>query len=191
MIILFLSLVILLFNIILGIICIVYVMWLFSWIPDRKGHVPYVPTKSAIAPYVVPLLHLQSGSVVYDLGCGDGKMLFAFYNAYKDATYIGVEFHILPYLIARIRHAFFGFPRNMQFIYGNIFSVDISQATHIYLFLSFGMMKQIEPWLEHNLKKGTRIISCNFTFPERVPIEVVEPQGIRAKFSKGIYVYEI
>lgn len=174
----------------LGIACVVYVLWTLSWMPSRKGHVPYTPTNSQIMPYIVSALDLKPHSVLYDLGCGDGKVIFACYKAHPDVKYIGIEFHIFPYLIACMRHLFLGRPKNITFIYGDLFRSNLSGATHIYMFLSTRMVNILLPWLEKNVKKGTRVVSSNFTFTTKEPLESIEPQGLKGSFVKGLYIYE-
>ena len=63
--------------------------------------VPYVPTKKEVAEQIVLTLNLKDNSVLYDIGCGDGRILTAAWRKFPTAKYVGVEKGVLPFMKAK------------------------------------------------------------------------------------------
>lgn len=125
--------------------------------------VPYVPTDREFLPNIEQALDIKRGDVVYDLGSGDGRVLFYCARKHPDATFIGLETNPLLFAqanlykkIARIR--------NVHFRREDIGNADISDATRIYAFLLPEVMRDIAPLL-----KAPRIVSRAFEIPRRFP----------------------
>lgn len=147
----------------------------------------FVPAEDNALKEIVGLVELGSGSVFYDLGCGDGRALVAFYKKEPRARYIGIEKHLLPYLLAKIRTR--KFKKNITLKIGDIFKEDLSPATHIYTYLSPGLMDKLLPKFERELKHGSILISPSFIFSDKKLSEAAE---INAKKSiiKNVYFYK-
>jgi len=146
---------------------------------------PYVPTPMARVRKMVALAKIKKGQRVYDLGCGDGRFVYVAANEYG-AKATGIELSPLVYLLALIRKLFWG--SKAQIIYGNFKLRDISDAEVIFCYLLPESLKRIQPELDKQLAKGTRIFSYAFEIPkwklihkeERKPSENLAP----------VYVYE-
>ena len=64
---------------------------------------PWVPTKRGLIEGLQKELPIKPGMHVYDLGCGDGRVLTALNEAQPNATFHGDEISLLPYLVAKLR----------------------------------------------------------------------------------------
>ena len=117
---------------------------------------PWLPTKGADVPRMIDLAGVKAGDVVYDLGCGDGRLVFA--AAQKGARAIGIEIFILPYLYAKIKSFFVP---GSQIRYGDFFGRKINDATVVFVFLLDHSYKRIMKKFEAELKPGSRVVvSC-------------------------------
>ncbi|MFA6526423.1 MAG: class I SAM-dependent methyltransferase [Candidatus Buchananbacteria bacterium] len=114
---------------------------------------PYLPTHKKDVNRMIELAEIKSGERVYDLGSGDGRLVFA--AAKKGAEAIGIEVFILPYLYSWVTG--WG-KKNVKILYGNMFNYDIGGADAIFVFLlskSYG--KLVEKFTKE-LKPGTRVV---------------------------------
>jgi len=150
--------------------------------------VPYVPTPELVVKRMLTLADVKPGELVYDLGAGDGRIL---YSAVKDfnAKAIGVELHESRYeaiakLIERERLG-----NSAGVIRANFFDVNLSQADVVTLYLLTTVNSMIKPKLERELKIGARIVSHNFPVHGWIPLYV---EQVRAGFnSHMVYLYQI
>jgi hypothetical protein len=153
--------------------------------------VPFVPVATAALPSLIDALRLSSASILYDLGSGDGKVLIAAYERYPEARYIGIEKHFVPYSLARWKLRNFHNPSHIELIHGSFFDHDLSSATHVFVYLLLRMLDKLLPKFEKELKKGTRLVSCDFQFSRKQPSEMIDiPGAEKRSLSKKIYVYE-
>lgn len=110
---------------------------------------------------------------MYDLGCGDGRLLRELYKVFPTATYRGIEHEITPYLLFRYRNRDI-IGKNFSIIRGNFFKKDLSQATHILTYLFPHIMDALLPKLEKELPQGTQLISVDFPFTHKEPEKIIE-----------------
>jgi SAM-dependent methyltransferase len=149
--------------------------------------VPFVAAPRTTTDALARLCPLNSTSVFYDLGCGDGRFVAAMARRYPSARCIGVERAPLPSLLLRLRSLIAPLP-NMRFLYKDFSKVDLSDATHVYLYLLPFVMERLLPKLERELKPGARVVSCDFVFKNRTPDQII-PLDSR-KHPHKLYVYE-
>ena len=133
----------------------------------REPDVPYVPTTETAVKAMLRLARVRSSDVVYDLGCGDGRIVIA---AAKNYGARGVGIDIDP---ARIREAKenarrAGVENRVEFREQDLFRADFGEATVVTLFLLPAVNKRLRPQLEA-LKPGTRIISNTFEIGDWKP----------------------
>jgi len=152
---------------------------------------PFVEIPKDILADIVKALDVKPGSVVYDLGSGDGRVLEACYQRQLDAMYVGIDKAIVPHVIARWRlRKILG--SKVKLLHKNFFKQDLSDATHIYLYLFPGLLKSLLPKFMSELKPGARIVSVDFEFPKEYPpnqvIDLNRPEGKR---GRKIFIYEI
>lgn len=123
---------------------------------------PWVPIWSKDLPRAFALMQLRPGEVFYDLGCGDGKtVLYA--ATHYDVSAIGIELSLPLWLVCKVRQTWRR-PRGVQFKFGNLFRLDLSEADVVYVFgMPAKLQHKLRSKLERELKPGSRVVS--YTFP--------------------------
>jgi len=130
----------------------------------KKG-APYVPTPQHVARKMLHLGNVSSNDVVYDLGSGDGRIVIM---AAKEFGARGVGVEIDSQLVQRARRNArqAGVADRVEFHQGNLFDVDLSDATVVTLYLWPNMNNRLRPKLQRELDPGDRIVSHSFDIDE-------------------------
>ena len=120
----------------------------------------FVPTPHDIVEEMLEMAHVEKDDVVYDLGCGDGRIVV---QAAKKRGCKGVGFEIVSELAQRARDNARqnGVSDLVTIKEEDLFEADLSEATVLPIYLLPKMLKQLKPKLE-KLKPGTRIISHDY-----------------------------
>ena len=117
--------------------------------------VVWVPTRPALVQRMLDLANVTERDFVVDLGSGDGRMVIA--AARRGARALGVEYEPDMVALARRNAAAAGVAERAQFVQGDMFEADFSQATVLALFLLPTNLRRLAPkFLE--LAPGTRIV---------------------------------
>ena len=126
--------------------------------PLRKPDVRYEPTTPEIVREMLLLAGVKKGDVVYDLGCGDGRIVIA---AAKEFGARGVGIDIDPERIAEAEANAKreGVERRVKFRSEDLFEANFREATVVTLFLWPWINLKLRPRLQGELKPGTRIVS--------------------------------
>jgi SAM-dependent methyltransferase len=179
-------------QIVIVVICLITicVIFLYQW-SLFATRAPFVEIPQEILPNIVKAMDVKPGSVVYDLGSGDGRVLEACYQAEPEAKYIGIDKALVPYLLAKWKMRKLMKTADINFLHKNFFKHDFKDATHIYLYLFPGLLKSLLPKLQRELRPGAKIISCDFVFPDIEPIEVIDLNRPKGKRGRKIYVYQM
>lgn len=154
--------------IVLAVFLVLFFFWLF---PLFFRGIPWQPTDMRRVRKMLTMSGLRPGEVVYDLGCGDGRILICAAREFG-ARAVGVELNPWLFAIAWLRVFFLGLRPRVRVIFGNIFNVDLSQADVVTLFLFEHVNEALKAKLLRELKKGTRIVSYVWTFQGWTPKEV-------------------
>ena len=147
--------------------------------PSPKPDVMWLPSEDAVVTAMLTMAKVTRTDVVYDLGCGDGRILIAAATRFG-ARGVGVE--IDPELVKRARAAVAkaGVADKVTIIEGNIFdpAIKIGDATVVTLFLLESLNTRLrETRFQTELKPGTRIVSNAFTMGSRWPAEKSQTVG--------------
>ncbi len=128
---------------------------------EKRLDVPYVPTRYPVVDEMLRMAALTRDDVLYDLGCGDGRIVIAAAQKYG-ARAVGVD--IDPDRIAECRGkaAEAGVEDKVRFIEGDLFKADFREATVVSLYLLTSVNLKLRPRLLSELAPGTRIVSHNF-----------------------------
>jgi len=129
--------------------------------PKRSPDVPYVPTPDAIVQSMLRLANVQKSDVVYDLGCGDGRIVITAAKMYG-AHGVGVDINPERIREARENARQAGVESLVKFVEGDLFEADIKDATVVTLYLLPSVNLKLRPKLMRDLKPGTRIVSHAF-----------------------------
>ncbi len=141
--------------------------------PGRPLDVPYVPTPTQVVAEMLRLANVTEKDVVYDLGCGDGRIVI---TAAKQYGARGVGIDIDPERIkesnANAQQA--GVADRVKFTTQDLFKTDLSEATVVTLYLLPEINLKLRPKLLQELKPGTRIVSHSFDMGDWKPEKVVK-----------------
>ena len=144
--------------------------------PKLVPEVPYVPSSGAIVEAMLKLARVTATDNVYDLGCGDGRIVILAAKQYK-AHGVGID--INPQRIqearANAKAALVG-PR-VRFEENDLFDADIHDATVVTLYLLPHVNMRLRPKLLKDLKPGTRIVSHSFDMGDWKPDKEEEVDG--------------
>ena len=195
--------------------------------------VPFVPVPKEVLPNILKALELKDGSVMYDLGCGDARVLVEAAGvsaigsiqtvptaqeaqpSHKatagEANFVGIERVWLPLVLAKLRvwrnkkrlqaegliePEGSSEPerpersRRIKIYNQDFFETDLSNATHVFLYLSSKIMDELLPKLERELKPGTRVVSVSFKFSNKAPKEIINLNRNDNQLARELYVYE-
>jgi protein-L-isoaspartate O-methyltransferase len=147
---------------------------------------PYIPTPQIVVEKMLEAAHVKPGEVVYDLGSGDGRILFTAVQEFG-ARAVGIE--ILPDLCdkARERVHSMGLEDKIRVIQGSALRVDLSPADVVTMYLLTGSNERLRPALEKYLHPGARVVSNQFPIKGWKPASV---EHVRAgSMDHTIYVY--
>lgn len=157
-------------------------------IPRGGGELPtpakldviFVATDLEIVNAMLTLANVTRDDVVYDLGCGDGRIVIA---AAKEFGARGVGVDLDPQRIreAEANAVRAGVADRVTFRVQDIFDTDIRPATVVTLFLSPELNARLRPRLTSELKPGSRIVSHRYGIGDWAPERTVtlSVRGIR------------
>lgn len=151
-------------------------------------YVPYVPSPHVVVREMLRLANVSQRDIVYDLGCGDGRILISAVKEFRASRAVGIE-NDSERARATVRNAAYeGVGERVLVIQGDFFDVDISPATVVTMFLLTSVNEALRPKLEKELRRGTRVVSHEFRIPgwrEKKRVEIVDDNGL----SHVIYLY--
>jgi SAM-dependent methyltransferase len=143
---------------------------------ERRPDVHYVPTPEAVVEEMLRLANVSKDDVVYDLGCGDGRIVITAAQKYG-ARGVGID--IDPERIKEsnenARKA--GVTERVKFLQQDLFTTDFREATVVTLYLLPALNLKLRPKLLSELKPGTRIVSHAFDMGDWKPEKVVNVPG--------------
>ena len=158
--------------------------------PKRQPDVPYVPTTEEAVKAMLKLADVKKTDVVYDLGCGDGRIVIA---AAKDFGAHGVGIDINPVRIGEAKENArkAGVENLVRFEENDLFQADIHEASVVTLFLLADINLKLRPKLLRDLKPGTRLVSNTFDMGDWKPDKeaTVGEDGQEEFLSKRLYLW--
>ena len=136
--------------------------------PRREPDVPFVPTTDEAVLAMLKLADVKKTDVVYDLGCGDGRIVI---TAAKNLGARGVGIDINPVRIgeAKANAKRAGVENMVRFEENDLFQADIHEASVVTLFLLPEVNLKLRPKLIQDLKPGTRVVSNTFDMGDWKP----------------------
>ena len=123
--------------------------------------VPYVPTKQETVEAMLALAGVGPKDVVYDLGCGDGRIVVTAAQRFG-ARGVGVDIDPARIAEARENARKAGVASRATFHLGDLFYADIREATVVMLYLLPSVNQKLKPRLLADLAPGTRVVSHDF-----------------------------
>jgi SAM-dependent methyltransferase len=149
----------------------------------RPLDVWYVATPHDIVDRMLYEAKVRTGDVVYDLGCGDGRMVIA---AAKKFGTRGVGIDLDPARIkeARANAKAQGVDQLVTFRVADLFEADLREATVVMLYLLPEVNRRLKPKLFAELRPGARVVSHDFDMGRDWPPDRYVKLG-----SDGIYMW--
>ena len=143
--------------------------------PMRQLDVVYVPTRQTVVDAMLTVAKVKAGDVVYDLGCGDGRIVVS--AAKLGARGVGVD--IDP---QRVSEANQNVQRNdmgdrVKILNQDLFTTDFRDANVVMLYLLPSLNLKLRPTLWKTLKPGTRIVSHDFDMGDWKPEQTLNVDG--------------
>jgi len=144
--------------------------------PFRDPDVPYVPTRQEVVEAMLRMADVRPGDVVYDLGCGDGRIVIAAAQKFG-ARGVGIDIDPARISEARYNARRAGVEKQVEFRAGDLFAADIRDATVVTLYLLPEVNLRLRPKLQHDLRPGTRIVSHDFSMGPDWPADRTQKVG--------------
>ncbi|HEX4567706.1 MAG TPA: class I SAM-dependent methyltransferase [Vicinamibacterales bacterium] len=139
---------------------------------DRPAHdldVPYVPTPPKVVDAMLKMAQVTSNDVVYDLGCGDGRIVVTAAEKYG-ARGVGVDLDPRRIAEANENAKLAHVTDKVTFVVQDVFNTDFSDATVVTLYMLPSVNEKLMPKIKA-LKPGTRVVTHAFTFGDAWPYE--------------------
>ena len=146
---------------------------------------PYVSSDPEVVRRMLEIAKVQTDDLVYDLGCGDARILVAAVAEFKARGAVGYEINEDVYKTALSMIEKLNLQDRVKLVRGDLFNADISKATIITLYLTSSANERLRGKLEKEARSGTRVVSHDFRMPEWEP-------SFREDFgTHTIYLYQI
>ena len=138
---------------------------------------------------MIAMANLKRGEVLYDLGCGDGRILIAAARRYKIKA-VGIEISRSEAMKAAENVKKEKLQNQVTVIHGDFMHTDLSAANVVTLYLATAANDTLRPNLERYLRPNTRVVSYDYPIPGWKPIDTAESEGHHGD-THVIYLYEV
>lgn len=150
---------------------------------ERRPDVIFVPTREAVVDAMLDTAEVGPADIVYDLGCGDGRIVVA--AAQRGARGVGIDIDPQRIREANENAKEAGVTDKVTFLEQDLFESDIREATVVTLYLLPSLNVKLKPMLMEQLRPGTRIVSHDFDMGDWEPEKTVHVDG------KTVYFWTI
>ena len=149
--------------------------------------VPFLSSPPVVVERMLKLAMVRPGDVVYDLGCGDGRILIAAVEGFKAKEAVGYEIRDDVYKKALEEVTKANLQERIRIVNDDFFEADLSRPSVITLYIDSLTNEKLKRKLEKETGPGTRIVSHDFPMPGWQPlIEDTTPDH-----SHTIYLYVV
>lgn len=157
----------------------------FSWDQYKHYDVPFVPTPQAVVEEMLRLAGVKPGDVLYDLGCGDGRIVVTAAQRYGVKA-IGIDIDPIRIAESQKNAKAANVTDKVKFIEMDLFQADFRDASVITMYLLTSVNRRLRPKLLSELKPGTRLVSHSFDMGDWQP----DDKGVVAlSESDDRYIY--
>jgi len=158
-------------NVVLFILALLWIL-----IPAFYG-LPSKPTKQDRIRKALQLIDLKQGETLYDLGAGDGRVLLIAAKEFG-AKAIGIEIGPVQCLLIWLRKTLSGLSGTVEIQWRNFYEASINKADVVFIYATSTEVAKIAPYLEKQMKKGSRLVSISADFSNWEPNMFDEEQLI-------------
>jgi SAM-dependent methyltransferase len=151
-----------------------------------KDYIGWVPSPMKIVHRMLELAEIQEGETIYDLGCGDGRILITAAKKYG-ARGVGIE--VDNERIEDARRRALPFADRITFRRQNVFEVDLRRADVVTIYLLPVLNKKLMPQLR-KMKRGARIVTHSFALDGMEPYKTAHI-SLMDSYKRDIFAYRI
>ncbi len=132
---------------------------------------PFVPSPVQVIQFMLKLADLKAGEIMFDLGAGDGRTVIIAAKTFG-ARAVGVELRedLAKKALSTIHES--GLADKVTIVNGDMFSVNLTSADVVFLYLTTSANEKIRSKLETDLRKGVRIVSHDYEIVGWKPAKV-------------------
>ena len=146
--------------------------------PQIAIDTPYLTSPQHVVEAMLKLARVGSGDTVYDLGCGDGRIVISAARRYG-ARGVGIDNNPVRIDEARVNARNAGVVDRVNFELNDLFDADIRNATVVAVYLLPDVNLRLRSRLMNELKPGTRIVSHTFDMGDWKPDREIRVNGER------------
>ncbi len=147
--------------------------------------VPFVPTPLPVVEEMLRLADPQEGEVLYDLGCGDGRIVI---TAAKKYNIKGIGVDIDPQRIEESNENAkkVGVADRVKFLEKNLFEMDFGDADVLCMYLLTSVNAKLRPKILADMKPGARVVSHAFDMGDWQPDKTVQ---VKSSDNRTVYFW--
>jgi protein-L-isoaspartate O-methyltransferase len=158
--------------------------------PYGKSLAPYISTPMPAVDQMLDLAKLKPSETLYDLGCGDGRIVVEAAARYH-AKAVGIEISRRLARQATDNVKSRSLQSQVQIIHGDMMQVDLAPADVVTLYLSTLANERLRPNLEQELRQNARVVSYDFPIAGWRPTQLAETEAGKSGIRHTIYVYQL
>jgi SAM-dependent methyltransferase len=155
--------------------------------PLQAPRAPFVVTPPDVVERMLTLARVGPQDVVYDLGCGDGRIVIAAAQKFG-ARGVGIDIDPARIAEAEANARAAGVERRVTFRVQDALKTDVSDATVVTLYLLSAMNVQLRPILTEQLRPGSRIVSHSFAMGDWEP-DIVDSFTDASGTNRTLYLW--
>jgi SAM-dependent methyltransferase len=156
--------------------------------PDAPNLAPYVPTPQEVVDRMLRLAGVGKNDVVYDLGCGDGRIVISAAQQFG-ARGVGVDIDPVRIAESNANAKRAGVSKLVSFKLQDALATDVSEATVVTLYLLSASNLKLRPMLTKQLRPGSRIVAHAFAMGDW-PAEKVENFTDSSGSRRTLYLWK-
>ena len=155
--------------------------------PDTLG--PDVPTPPQVIDRMLTAAHVRPGETVYDLGCGEGRVVIMAARKFH-AKAVGIE--LSDVLFERTFNLVkqMGLENQVTIVHGNALTYDLSPADVVTIYFMTSSNDRLRPVFERSLRPGTRVVSHDYEIRGWKP-SIKETIAVHGGQNHTIFVYDV
>ncbi len=139
-----------------------FIVYLLYYIIAFLSGAPFVPSTRATSESMIAEAGIKRGQKIYDLGSGNGKLLFL--AAQKGAQAVGFEINPILVLFSNMRAFFSPYKKLIKTELRDFWKADITDADVVFVYLLPWRMEKLAQKLKEETRPGTIIVSNSFIF---------------------------
>jgi predicted RNA methylase len=122
---------------------------------------PFVPSPMIVVERMLRIADLQPSEILFDMGAGDGRTVIMAAKSFG-ARGVGIELRedLAKKALASVNEN--NLNDRVTIVNSDMFTVNLSNADVVFLYLTTSANDKLRPKLETDLKKGTRVVSHDY-----------------------------